>query len=145
MTNQSAVVDVSIGYINNQICTYEISDVHRTVRTAYVRASDTCLLRLARQLVGVHQTGEEFPNVQVYGDSWKAYVSEGVVSNSQRVRRKDYLISSVAGFSLREQERMVTSARSRMSIGRANADRFYSATKPSVPIHDCARSCRFFL
>ena len=24
-------------------------------------------------------------------------------------------------------------------------DSFYPAAKPSIPIHDCARSCRFFL
>jgi hypothetical protein len=44
-------------------------EIARTARTVLIRSSTTCLLRLTRQPVGVHQSGEEFPKVRISGDT----------------------------------------------------------------------------
>jgi hypothetical protein len=69
LANRTGFVDFSIGYINEQICGYEMRDANCTGITAYIVRLRLPSGRLALRAVGLHQTGEEFPRIPISGDS----------------------------------------------------------------------------
>ena len=72
--------------------------------------------------MGVHQTGREFPKVQISGDSEETWVDERSLSECKRAHFKARWISSRTGLRLAEQERMLTRARLHIIVGHADAE-----------------------
>jgi hypothetical protein len=71
LTNRTGVVEFSIDYINEEICGYEMRDANCAGLTACIVRLRSLSGRLSLLPVELHQTGEEFPKVQISGDSFR--------------------------------------------------------------------------